>query len=224
MTNTLWDHAYQYFSAQQAIYLKFKALDFEQQIALLCPQEGQNAETPTIVSLLDLRDEVATNLQTLIDSISSLLAQEHRRYVVDALAFYCDETVLTQYITQINVTQETLEHLSRASVVQKLSAFWPKLQMQFCQCHNGGELFFTNLHTILSHPDTFRFALEIYLLCLKQGFVGRYLQHNDMLEHYQSQCLKVLTPLANQSVMKQARAQSRLKNEPMLGEHHASSI
>lgn len=224
MTNTLWDHAYQYFATQQSIYLKFKALDFEQQIKLLCPQEEQTEEAPTIVSMISLRDELVDNLQTLLNSISSLLTEEHSRFVVDALTFHCDETVLSQHITQINVTQETLEHLSRATVVHKLSALWPKLQMQFCHCNNGGELFFANLHTILSRSDTFRFALEIHFFCLRQGFVGRYLQQPDMLDHYQSQCTKVLAPIANQSTSKQSKAKTLLKNEPSLGEHHASSM
>jgi type IV/VI secretion system ImpK/VasF family protein len=227
MTNSLWNNAYQYFSAQGAIYLKFRSLDYEQQLASLSSDEEQGDASPLpepMVNLTDLHDELVGNLQTLMANISDLVGEEQSRYIIDALAFYCDETVLTQHFVEIQISQETLEHQSRTTALQKLSAFWPKLQVTFCQCQDGGERFFTNLDTLLTHPTTYRFALEMYYFCLKQGFAGRFMQEVDRLEYYQAQCFKALSPLAENRLAQSSPLLSKAKNEPRLGEHDASSV
>ncbi|WP_340680797.1 DotU family type IV/VI secretion system protein [Paraglaciecola sp.] len=227
MTNTLWDHAYQYFAAQQAIYLKFSKIEFEQQVELFSSDEEQdNTAAPLVstVTLTDLHAELVNNLQTLLDNITPLQTDEQHTYVLNALSFYCDEMVLTQYITQIQIAQETLDHLSRTTAQQKLTALWPKLQVIFCQCQDGGERFFANLDTLLAHPDTYRFALEIHYFCLKQGFAGRFVQQHELLEDYQAQCFKALSPFTERRLVKPNTAQHQAKSEPMLGEYNARSV
>jgi len=57
-------------------------------------------------------------------------------------------------------------------------AEWPRrpLQEELFGGHMGGETFFQNLHALLSRQDTEDLAdvLEVYGLCLRLGFQGRY--------------------------------------------------
>lgn len=224
MTNKHWNLVYLYLVALRAIELKCAALHFEQ----LKEQSSTNTkltdepDSPANnLSLWDLHQDLANNLQILADKLTSTLNKDNCHYVISTLAFLTDELILTRYLTQIQISQFTLDRQSRSSVLQKLCAAWPKIQIVFCHHQHGGEVFFNNLDNILCHPEQHRFALEVHFFCLKLGFTGRYLQQTESLKDYQSRCFKALGSLTNQLSTAQIAAAD--KYEPIMGASHANT-
>ena len=221
MFNAQWDILFVYLSAQQDIFQKFAAVDFDQQIALVAPNDEEVLPT-SFVNLADLQLELVNNLQICRDTLATLLDADNCRYVIDALVFHCDEMVLTQKLSAVHIQQDTLEHLSRASAQLKLSAHWSKLQTQFSQCNHGGEMFFSNLDSLLSEPEHHLFCIEVHYFCLKQGFVGRFLAQQHVIEEYQQRCIKVLQAHTRLSQLNSNKHPK--KSEPLFGVSHAASI
>lgn len=221
MFNPQWDCLYQFFASQQSIECQFSALMFEQQMALLSPDEDAGPIPET--SLGDINFALSENLQLCKDNLTELVDSDCCQYVIDALAFYCDEWVLTQKIKDIPISQTTLEHMSRETAELKLSACWSKLQTQFAHSNHGGETFFDTLELLLNTSNKHRFALEVHYFCLKMGFVGRYLEQQNRLNDYQQQCADTLNHQTKLRSPSSANLDTQHKSEPIIGGQHATS-
>lgn len=192
MHNELWNVMYQYFAAQTKIYSKFKELDFEQQLELLTVKDAAPVD-PSIPNLIALRTELCEVLQQCKDTISERLNETSTQFVVSLLAIVCDENVLTKQISQIQITQGSLDKYSRTTAELKLSAYWTKLQQQFAKCNNGGEIFFENIDLFLEQESEYEFLIELSYFCIGQGFRGKYLTNQDAIDQYKDRCLTKLT-------------------------------
>lgn len=58
----------------------------------------------------------------------------------------------------------------------------PLLQDELLGIDDGGDRFFTQLHELLERADVHEMVLEVHLLCLRAGFVGRYRDRRHELE------------------------------------------
>jgi type VI secretion system protein ImpK len=125
-----------------------------------------------LIATVRLRDnrQSATNAETFRVRIKQSLAeaeQEGRkagysgddvRSAIYAVVVFLDESVLNSSLVMFSE--------------------WPRrpLQEELFGGHTGGEIFFQNLHQLLTRPETEQLAdvLEVYQLCLLLGFQGRY--------------------------------------------------
>jgi hypothetical protein len=221
MHNELWDTIYQYFAAQTEIYSKFKDLDFEQQLKLLIVKDDAPID-PSIPNLIELRTELCEILQKCKDNISEQLDETKTQFVVSILAIDCDENVLTKQINKIQITQGSLEKISRTNAELKLTANWHKLQQPFAKCNNGGERFYENIDLFLEKTSVYRFLIELSYFCLAQGFHGKYLANQDAIDVYKARCLAKLTESTHFSATGVGNT-SKKQNETILRTHNAAS-
>lgn len=61
---------------------------------------------------------------------------------------------------------------------------WTPLQIEFFDVDDGGELFFSTLDQVLRAEETLPLILEVYLYCLKDGFLGCYAGDLRKIEEY----------------------------------------
>jgi type VI secretion system protein ImpK len=128
----------------------------------------QEALTAT-VRLRDNRQS-ATNAETFRARMKQTLAdaeQEARQ-----AGYSSDDVRLAIYAAVVFLDESVLN--------SPLAMFseWPRrpLQEELFGGHTGGEVFFQNLHQLLTRPESEQLAdlLEVYQLCLLLGFQGRY--------------------------------------------------
>ena len=88
-------------------------------------------------------------------------------------AGYADEDIRLALFAVVTFLDESV-----LNSAQPMFASWPRkpLQEEIFGGHTGGEIFFRNLHQLLSRQDSDDVAdvLEVYQLCLLLGFQGRY--------------------------------------------------
>lgn len=65
-----------------------------------------------------------------------------------------------------------------------LAASWnlPLFQRELLAIDDGGDRWFEHVHDLLARPDVHALVFEIYLLCLRAGFVGRYRDRRHELD------------------------------------------
>lgn len=61
---------------------------------------------------------------------------------------------------------------------------WRPLQLDFFDVDDGGELFFSTLDQVLGADETPPLVLEVFLYCLRDGFVGRFAGYPAKLQEY----------------------------------------
>lgn len=182
MNNSAWDFLYHYFSAQEAAYQKIITLCKSHQATTVDDDEQDVLPEEVMVThnpdLLPIHQEMLKNIQQCQQNLTPLMAEKELIYLIRALIFHCDETVLTT----------TIIH----KLLQRNRSLWPVLQQQLAQCRNGGECFFNHLDELLLHCNTYRMALEVYYFCLKQGFKGCYFNDPEKIKIYLSRCTRAI--------------------------------
>ncbi|WP_133470991.1 DotU family type IV/VI secretion system protein [Paraglaciecola marina] len=207
MNHKAWDDLYLCLIQQQEVFEKIEL----ETLNLDNLTEQANDFSPFITEL----ETIFSACQT---AISQHLDEAELTYVVEALIFQCDETILTQkLVTKTCESQhaETLNHLPFLPCSK-----WVTLQKHLLDCRTGGERFFENLEQILATENKYPFALEVYYFCLKQGFVGRYNQQSEPITEYMRHCTKAISQSTEVLKHPHIHLKQHERNEPLLRGQH----
>ena len=211
MNSQAWDALYLYFSALENTYKKM--LEMSAQDLLVSDDDT--------LDCMPLYQEIANNLKECKKNLTPLIPEKALMYLMSALIFHCDETVLTKKLTQSLCIRNDNGPNNRLQIVQSQ---WPTLQKQFLHCRNGGERFFFYLEELLEHSDKYSIVVEVYYFCLKQGFKGCYLHKQELLERIRQRCAQVIRTSASTAHSRVDEDPLFVRNhnqlEPLLGEHN----
>jgi len=105
--------------------------------------------------LLLARSELRKELEIVRTRLANRLNERDTYLVLFAIVAHFDELVQTRFLEGDKLT-------------------WPTLQRELFQIDDAGEVFYETLDDILLKPQTLPFVLEVYYLCLNDGFKGRY--------------------------------------------------
>jgi hypothetical protein len=112
-------------------------------------------------TIIKVNQKISVALEACYSQIKPLLASIEVKAIITALTIQCDELALT---SSSNFPHER----------------WPKLQQKILKIDRGGNYFFRYLEKLMLQPVDHVFALKIFYLCLKNGFVGEY--YNNEVE------------------------------------------
>ncbi len=115
--------------------------------------------------LVQLRAEIRTRLEKLKNTFAECLNEREVYLTLFPLVLYFDEKVFLEF----NV---------------KNQSDWPPLQKELYNTYNGGELFYSTLDDILQKSETISSIYELFYLCLKMGFKGKYGGQQNKVEEY----------------------------------------
>lgn len=115
--------------------------------------------------LLLARSELRKELDTVRTRLANRLNERDAYLVLFAIVAHFDELVQMRFLKG-----------------DKLS--WPTLQRELFQVDDAGEIFYETLDDILMKPQTLPFVLEVYYLCLSDGFQGRYDRNPARIREY----------------------------------------
>jgi hypothetical protein len=94
---------------------------------------------------------------------------------------------LIELRSKLRIELETIRQLLTEQYSQRdvyLVLSWPSFQEEFYKIDDAGDTFYDLLDDLLTKPDTLPFVYEIYLFCLKDGFLGRYSNYPDTIKDY----------------------------------------
>ena len=83
---------------------------------------------------------------------------------------------------------------------------WRKLQLEFFEIDDGGELFFLRADELLGQDDVHPLVFEVYYFCLSDGFVGRYGASPSKLDDYKSRLASRIPTRAPPVLMERSEA------------------
>lgn len=106
-------------------------------------------------TLVRLRAELRTKLDTLKDNLLKELTENEVYLVMFPMVLLCDEMVMKRLPKQ----QQTL---------------WFLLQSELFQINYGGDVFYDFVDERLAKPDTPTIVFEVLFYCLSSGFVGKF--------------------------------------------------
>ncbi|MEN6439494.1 MAG: DotU family type IV/VI secretion system protein [Syntrophobacter sp.] len=115
--------------------------------------------------LLLARSELRKELDIIRTRLANRLNERDTYLVLFAIVAHFDELVQTRFLKSDKLT-------------------WPTLQKELFQVDDAGEIFYETLDDILLKPQTLPFVLEVYYLCLNDGFKGRYDQNPAKISEY----------------------------------------
>ena len=210
MNNQAWDHLYLYFSEIENIYDRLTSPELSDQVSLIINElnntedNGDLHQTELAYSSIELPPECLEAHADLLDNIENckeklrpLIKEKELDYVTSALIFHCDETILTKTLNRLFAEIDCSCSKQAHAPMFMFKSKWPTLQMSMLQCRDGGERFFNSLDEISLAPTDYILAVEVYYFCLKQGFVGRYLDSQHTIDKYKAKLADVIA--ANQS-------------------------
>jgi len=120
--------------------------------------------------LVVLRESLRRILTELRAKLAELLADHEVYYVLFPLVVYSDELVATA---------------TRGATMR-----WERMQSEFYEIENGGELFYQFLDDRLKQEETHPLVIETFYFCLLDGFTGMYLADSRKIEEYKAQCVQ----------------------------------
>ncbi|TQV88495.1 DotU family type IV/VI secretion system protein [Aliikangiella coralliicola] len=112
---------------------------------------------------LETNQELLAALKECHGKLVNLISENEARSIVVALIIQSDEIVLK------NPSLDSRER-------------WFKLQQQLLKVSDGGNQFFRYLERLMASPAKNKFSLQVFYLCLKQGFAGEYIDRKVELE------------------------------------------
>lgn len=131
-------------------------------------------------TLVRLRAELRTKLDSLKDNLVKELTENEVYLVMFPLVLLCDEMVMTRLPKQ----QQTL---------------WFLLQSELFQINYGGDVLYDFIDERLAKPDTPTIVFEVLYYCLSAGFVGKFGADGGKVQRYKALlCERIpgaLTPL-----------------------------
>ncbi|MHC1724560.1 MAG: DotU family type IV/VI secretion system protein [Syntrophobacteraceae bacterium] len=130
----------------------------------LADQPSTNRTLP-LDELLLARSELRKELDVVRTRLADRLNERDAYLVLFAVVAHFDELVQMRFLKG-----------------DKLS--WPTLQRELFQVDDAGEVFYETLDDILLKPQTLPFILEVYYLCLNDGFQGRYDRNPARIREY----------------------------------------
>ncbi len=107
--------------------------------------------------------EVLSAVEECYSQLSLLLDEIEVKAVITALTIQCDELVLIDAIADC-------------------SRQWPKLQRKILKINNGGNYFYRCLEQLMAQAAKNPFALKVYYLCLRSGFIGELYEKESELK------------------------------------------
>ena len=180
MNSEVWDYLYLYFMALEESYSKISSLYANP--ASTSSNEGaqalENSSAMKNTDLFPIYQEIEKNILECQQNIKSMVSEKELKYLICALIFHCDETVLTKKIADHSIPVKNFE--------------WPSLQRKMINCRDGGERFFNYLDKLLQHSRDYKMAIEVYFFCLKRGFLGCYFNHPEQIQNYLNRCSEVI--------------------------------
>ncbi len=179
MNNEVWDYLYGYFIALEESYSKISILAANAQPTSTNEIMGSDVGAAEPIDCLPIYQEIAKSLEECQKQLTPLLTKMELKYLLCALIFHCDETVLTKKLPTNRLIPTLCE--------------WPGLQKKMLHCRDGGERFFNHLDKLLQHSRDYKMAIEVYYFCLKQGFVGCYFNDPKKIQYYLTRCAEVIT-------------------------------
>ncbi|MEN6486525.1 MAG: DotU family type IV/VI secretion system protein [Syntrophobacteraceae bacterium] len=115
--------------------------------------------------LLHARSELRKELDVLRARLAERLSERDAYLVLFALVAHFDELVQTRFLKGDSLN-------------------WPTLQRELFQVDDAGELFYETLDDVLMKPQSLPFVLEVFYLCLSDGFKGRYAANPAKIREY----------------------------------------
>jgi len=173
MKNDLWEAVHDIFRKLDELFgnerTPFRTIppDSSQEEAELDVTAGQPVADRTLNmdEMLHARSELRKELDVVRTRLANRLNERDAYLVLFALVAHFDELVQTRFLKG-----ETLS--------------WPTLQKELFQIDDAGEIFYETLDDILLKPQTLPFVLEVYYLCLSDGFKGRYDRNPSKIREY----------------------------------------
>jgi type VI secretion system protein ImpK len=159
-------------------------------------QAGERAVPDQIdeETLLRLRGELRTKLDTLKDNLLKELTENEVYLVMFPMVLLCDEMVMKRLPKQ----QQTL---------------WFLLQSELFQINYGGDVFYEFVDERLAKPDTPSIVFEVLFYCLSSGFVGKFGVEAGKVQRYKG-LLSERIPGAFSPTRKKRRRREARDKEP----------
>lgn len=175
MKNDLWEPVHDIFRKLDELFGRERApsrpahVDLLQDEVELVEVDRPSAEhTLQYDDLLRARSELRKELGEVRTRLADRLNERDTYLVLFAITAHFDELVQTRFLKG-----DTLS--------------WPTLQRELFQVDDAGEIFYDTLDDILLKPQTLPFVLEVYYLCLNDGFKGRYERRPEKIREYMQQ-------------------------------------
>ncbi len=238
MLNKAWGHLYLHFSEQEKVLESFSSeeltglltsllhpFDTSIDVEVDSPELTQDEQLLEVTACFtNIQTKLSNNLTLCRENLSPLIKESELNNLMQALIFLCDELVLTKTLNQV-VSKIACECEPRLhSPTFAIKAAWPTMQSTLLQCRDGGERFFFQVEALLNQPADNALAIEVYYFCLKQGFLGEYVDKPDEIDKL---LIKLAKAISNNrsAYIPPTNAESILKDErePTIGDEYASS-
>jgi len=108
-----------------------------------------------VIDLVEFRSKLRIELEALRELLIAQYSERDAYLVLFPLIAHCDEFI-------------------RKSLLNSDQLNWPSFQEEFYKVDDAGDVFYDLLDDLLAKPETLPLVYEIYLFCLKDGFLGRY--------------------------------------------------
>ncbi len=131
-----------------------------------------------VIDLVEFRSKLRIELEALRELLIAQYSERDAYLVLFPVIAHCDEFI-------------------RKSLVNSDQLNWPSFQEEFYKVDDAGDVFYDLLDDLLAKPETLPLVYEIYLFCLKDGFLGRYSVYPQTIAEYIKKLSKhiVLYPL-----------------------------
>ena len=131
-----------------------------------------------VIDLVEFRSKLRIELEALRELLIAQYSERDAYLVLFPLIAHCDEFI-------------------RKSLLNSDQLNWPSFQEEFYKVDDAGDVFYDLLDDLLAKPETLPLVYEIYLFCLKDGFLGRYSVYPQTIAEYIKKLSKhiVLYPL-----------------------------
>lgn len=163
MKNELWLAVHAVFQALEKLGKNFGQKSVEVSSSTFQLEEIE--EPHNIEQLVQARKELRSLLMHLKSVFGEHLSEREVYMSLFPIVVYIDETVQTE-VFQVNEKQ------------------WALLQKELFDIEDGGALFYDTLDDALRHPETLPFVLEIFYLCMNNGFKGKYADNPARISSY----------------------------------------
>ena len=163
MKNELWLAVHAVFHSLEKLGKNFSQKTVE--TAALSYNLEDSSEPQHLKELVQARKELRSLLMHLKSVLAEHLSEREVYMSLFPIVVYIDETVQTE-VFQVSEKQ------------------WALLQKELFDIEDGGVLFYDTLDDALRHPETLPFVLELFYLCMKSGFKGKYAENPARLNSY----------------------------------------
>lgn len=135
-----------------------------------------------VIDLVEFRSKLRIELEALRELLIAQYSERDAYLVLFPLIAHCDEFI-------------------RKSLLNSDQLNWPSFQEEFYKVDDAGDVFYDLLDDLLVKPETLPLVYEIYLFCLRDGFLGRYSVYPQTIAEYVKKLNKhiVLYPLQSKS-------------------------